>query len=83
MFLVIGIYFLSFILSCFHTPQKLNPSNYLNYISPMPIAYALIFYSFRLIKNEEQKFFKMLSIMAHQTFSWVAPSYCGHRCSEA
>ena len=24
-----------------------------------------------------------LAILAHQAFSWIAPSYCGHGCSEA
>lgn len=63
MFLVIGIYFISFVLSNLHMPQKLSPSNYLNYLSPMPIAYVLMFYSFRLIRNEEKKFFRILSIL--------------------
>jgi hypothetical protein len=68
MFLVVGLYSMSMVLSAFHMYIGMTPLNYLNYLSPMPIAFILIFYSFRLIKNEEQKFFKMLSNLYLCTF---------------
>ena len=68
MFVVIGLYSISMILSAFQMHSGVTPSNYLNYLSPMPIAFILMFYSFRLIKNEEQKFFGMLSNLNLFTF---------------
>lgn len=68
MFVVIGVYFINIIFSAFHMHSEMTPSNYLNYLSPMPIAFILMFYSFRLIKNEEQKFFRMLSNLNLCTF---------------
>jgi hypothetical protein len=43
-------------------------SSMFNYLSPMPLAYLALYYSFRLIHNEEEAFFKKLAEFNLYTF---------------